>query len=137
MSRIVCPGHADEPAPGGLMVCVEVQGAYTDGSSRHERVFVPWYEARDDRLTAILAAHNREADVAGVDLDAHAASPGVAKALLERRVRSRGEEWDLVDRIRRRAVERGSPAAVINALTNAEDLAWARLLAAINEWRQA
>lgn len=65
------PMNAD-PCPGGWMVTVEVPNAYTDGSSRFDRVFVAAAEMTGDedaRMDAIVTAYERAplSGLSGVD----------------------------------------------------------------------
>jgi hypothetical protein len=80
-ARYVCLEHPEEAGPGGYWACVEIAGAYSDGSSRHDRVWVPGAlnGVAGVRAAAIVAAHDLheagrervrgERSVRGLDLD--------------------------------------------------------------------
>lgn len=129
MKRIICSVHPPEPAPGGRMVCVEFTDAYTDGSSRHERVYVPARLSRDARLAAI-ADQLDAPDDAGADIDTV-----TRRARLEREMDERWAEWQRWKTTREEAQARGMASAIVTALTGRENAAWTAYAQAINDWR--
>lgn len=80
-----------ERAPGGYEITVEVAGAYSDGRSREDKVFVDADEVdaaeSDDALLAIVAREvrgNRLRRLRGRDLDK--VTPAPAREALSRRL---------------------------------------------------
>lgn len=136
MTRII---RNAEPAPNGYIVEVEVTAAYTDGSSRIDRVFVATSELRgktpEQKRQAILDALDDDPmdGVAGVEVSA----PTVTKPILEDRMTGLYADWLRWKTTRTEAQARSLAAAVITALTNREDAAWAAYLASIQAWRTA
>lgn len=129
-----------EHAPGGYWVAVEVENAYTDGSSRFDRVFVPTADLRgktaEERRQAIRDALDDDplAGIAGQDADS---APTQTKAVLERRMEALYADWQRWKATRLEAQARSLAAGAITALTNREDAAWARYVVAIQAWRNA
>lgn len=119
------------------MVAIEVTGAYTDGSSRFDRVFVAREDLRgrtpEERRQSILDALDDDplAGIAGQEVVA----PTETKAILERRMESLFAVWRRWKETRLEAQARSLPAGVVTALTNREDAAWAAYAAAILQWR--
>jgi hypothetical protein len=77
-TRFVCEEHRPEIGAGGYWQCIEVTGAYRDGSSRHDRrVWVSGTlgAAPEQRAVAIMEAHDAFLEardgggVAGLDVD--------------------------------------------------------------------
>lgn len=70
-----------DSAPGGFMVTVEIENAYTDGTSRFDRVFLPYDDVAGRDEEHILAALVREvrenplANLVGRSLDRIAPAP--------------------------------------------------------------
>ena len=132
--------RSHEQAPGGFWVTIEVDNAYTDGTSRFDRVFVPAEELRgktpEERRQAIRDAMDDDplAGIAGEDADS---APTQTKAVLERRMEALYADWQRWKTTRVEAQARSLAQAVITALTNREDAAWTRYVAAIQAWRQA
>ena len=132
--------RSHEQAPGGFWVTIEAEDAYTDGSSRFDRVFVPIEDLRgktaEERRQAIRDALDDDplAGIAGEDADS---SPTQTKAILERRMEALFADWPRRKTTRTEAQARSVAAAAITALTNREDAAWARYVVAIQAWRAA
>lgn len=137
MSQRIILSH--EPAPGGHWVTIEVTNAYTDGTSRYDRVFVSRDELRgktaDERRQAILDALNDD-PLEGISGETVAA-PTQTKAILEARMVALYADWQRWKTTRVEAQDRENAAAVVTALTNRENAAWTRYVAAIQEWRSA
>lgn len=121
------------------MVAVEITDAYTDGSSRIDRVFVAREDLRgrtlEERRQAIMDALDDDplAGIAGVE----ASAPTQTKAIFERRMDELFADWQRWKTTRLEAKARSLPAGVVTALTNREDAAWAAYAAAILQWRGA
>ena len=132
--------RSHEQAPGGYWVVVEVENAYTDGTSRFDRVFVPAEDLRgktpEERRQAIRDALDDD-PLAGIAGEDATAEPTQTKALLERRMEALYADWQRWKTTRLEAQARSLAQAVITALTNREDAAWTRYVAAIQAWRQA
>lgn len=132
--------RSHEQAPGGFWVTIEVENAYTDGGSRFDRVFVADKDVRgrtaEERRQAIRDALDDDplAGIAGEDADS---APTQTKAILERRMEALYADWQRWKTTRVEAQARSLAQAVITALTNREDAAWTRYVAAIQAWRQA
>ncbi len=132
--------RSHEQAPGGFWVTIEVENAYTDGSSRFDRVFVPLEDLRgktaEERRQAILDALADD-PLAGISGEDATAAPTQTKAILERRMEALYADWQRWRNTRIEAQARSLAAAAITALTNREDAAWARYVVAIQAWRNA
>ena len=127
------------PSAGGYRVEVESTGAYTDGRSRFDRVYLTAAELRgktpEQKRQAILDALDDDplAGVAGVEVSA----PTLTKAILEDRMETLYADWQRWKTTRVEAQARSLAAAVVTALTNREDAAWTKYLQAIQAWRAA
>jgi hypothetical protein len=136
MSRII---RKSERVPGGYRVTIEVTNAYTDGSSRFDRVFVEREAVEGktlaERRQALFAAAAADpvADLRGEEV----AEPTPTKEILEERAVARYEQWQRWKTTRVEAEGRGLAAPVVSALQAREDVAWAAYLAVLNAWRQA
>jgi hypothetical protein len=136
MSRIIRNALT---APGGYWIDIEVPGAYTDGTSRIDRVFVAREDLRgrtlEERKQAILdaLADDPLAGIAGRE----ASAPTQTRAIFERRMESLYADWQRWKNTRLEAQARALGVASMNALTNREDAAWAAYAAAILQWRSA
>lgn len=133
MGRII---RSSRPCPGGRLVSIEVTEAYTDGRSRLEEVFVPdsavrGKSASEKRQAVYEAMGDPIAEVSGEDV----AEPAVSKDIVESRMVPLYETWQRWKATRLEAEARGMPAAVQQALTTRENLAWAAYVAAIVAWR--
>ena len=132
--------RSHEQAPGGYWVVVEVENAYTDGTSRFDRVVVPAEDLRgttpEERRQAIRDALDDDplAGISGEDADS---APTQTKAILERRMEALYADWQRWRNTRIEAQARSLAAGAITALTNREDAAWTRYVGAIQVWRQA
>jgi len=128
-----------EQVPGGWMVDLEIPGAFTDGTSRFERVFVSRDAAPNNTAAEVLDAINDAltndpaAQAVGQDVTAAQAT----KAVWEARITSRYGRWQMWKDIRVEAQARALPAAAITTLTNRENAAWSNLLDALTAWRAA
>ena len=106
-----------EQTPGGWMVDVEVPNAYTDGTSRFERVFVSRDSAPGGTAAEVLDAINDAmtndpaAQAIGQDVTAAQAT----KAVWEARITSRFDRWQMWKTIRVEAQARSLPAAAVTA----------------------
>jgi hypothetical protein len=112
---------------------LEVTNAYTDGTSRRDRVVVAVADGAtdDDILEAIVredAKLRTLAKIAGREIP----STGTTSELILERPFA---VWDRWKAIRTEAEARAAPAPLVAALTQREDRAWAALLAAIQTWR--
>jgi hypothetical protein len=121
------------------MVAIEVQDAYTDGTSRFDNVFVAAEKfrgnlSREQRQQAVWDALD-----AGPDdlIGQPAEAPSVTKAVAEDALVRPYERWQRWKVTRIEAQARGMPAPVVNALTAREDLAWLDYVAAVQAWRAA
>ena len=126
--------------PGGYRADVEFEAAYTDGSSRFERVFL----ARDDVhgnpaeaiRRAVRDAIDEDAGFAALQ-DADLDTIPVTKATLERQMVALFEEWQRWKATTDEAAARGEPLPVRIALASRTDAAWARYRTSIQAWRVA
>ena len=127
-----------EQVPGGWMVDLEIPNAYTDGTSRFERVFVSRDDVPGNTADELLdAAHDAltndpAAQAIGQDVTAAQAT----KAGWEARITKLFARWQMWKAIRVEAQARSLPAAAVTALTNRENAAWTALLDALTEWRK-
>ena len=133
MGRII---RSSRPCPGGRLVSIEITEAYTDGRSRLEEVFIADAAVRGktpaEKLQALFEAIGDPiAEVSGEDV----AEPAVSKDIVESRMVPLYETWQRWKATRLEAEARGMPAAVQQALTTRENLAWAAYVAAIVAWR--
>ena len=126
-------------APGGWWVTVEVPSAYTDGTSRFDKVFVP-----RDAVTGKTPEQVRQAVKDAVDddplaplLGATVTTPTQTKPVFEDRMVAQYERWRRWQQTRVEAQSRALAAGVITALTNQENAAWSDYATAINSWRLA
>jgi len=124
-----------EAVAGGWMFKIEVPNAYTDGSSRYDSVFVSAAELKgkspDQAQQAILDAMEVP------DVRGELTAPAATKEILEDRMEARYEVWQRWKATKAEAVARSLPAAVVTALTNRENAAWAAYLDVIQQWRAA
>ena len=129
---------AREHCPGGYMVTLEIPGAYTDGSSRFEKVFVP-FEAVRGKTPAQKrqALFDAIADELGGFVGAEVSEPPATKEILEDRMTAKYEEWQRWKTTRVEAQARSLPGNQVNALANKEDAVWAAYVALIQAWRAA
>lgn len=123
----------------GYKVIVETPAAYADGFARVDDVHLPREalqgKSREERIEAIRAAiADKHRDLRDVDLDLPITE---TKAIWESRMLARYERWQRWKVTREEAESRTLSAAIITALTTAEDAAWAAYAQAINAWRQA
>lgn len=129
-----------EPYRGGYLFDVERTEAFSDGSSRFERVFLERGEVvgktPSQKVQAILDAldDNPLDGIAGLDASV---PPAVTKAIVEDRMVAEYEDWQRWKTTRVEAQARSLAAAVITALTNREDAAWAKYVQSIQAWRNA
>ena len=124
---------------GGWLIDIEVQNAFTDGTSRFERVFVSRDDVPGNTADELLdAAHDAltndpAAQAIGQDVTAAQAT----KAVWEARITKLFARWQMWKTIRVEAQARSLPAAAVTALTNRENAAWTALLDALTAWRAA
>lgn len=126
--------------PGGYRADVEFEAAYTDGSSRFERVFLAREDVHGASHEAIRrAVRDAIAEDAGFAAlqDADLNTIPVTKATLERQMVALFDEWWRWKSTFDESTARGEPGAVRNALASKTDAAWARYRTAIIEWRAA
>lgn len=130
-----------EPAPGGYWVDIEVTEAFTDGTSRIDRVFVTESELRGksaaERRQAIYDALKAQDEVLSGVAGQVADEPAQTKAIYERRMEVLYADWQRWKATRLEAQARGLQAVIITALTAREDAAWTRYGQAILAWRTA
>ena len=128
-----------ERGPNGWNVTIEHPNAYTDGTSRTERVTIPYAKLEgktpDQVRQAIKDAVDDDPirDILGEDV----AAPAQTKAILEDRMEALFADWQRWKLTRGEAQARTLPPAAITALTNREDAAWARYVQSIQQWRTA
>lgn len=127
-----------KPCPGGRLVTIEVEAAYTDGRSRFDEVFVADSAVRGkssaQKLQAVYDALSDDmADVRGTAVSA----PAATKDIIEDRMVALYEDWQRWKATRAEAQARSLAAGVITALTNREDAAWAKYVQSIQVWRNA
>ncbi len=128
-----------ERAAGGFAVTIEHENAYTNGSSRFEKVHVSDAavrgKSRDQVRQAIKDAADADpiADIIGEDV----AAPTPTKPILEERMVAQYERWQRWKNTRLEAQARGLAGAVVTAVTNVENDAWGDYVAAVQAWRQA
>jgi len=134
MSRIT--GY--ERAPGGWFVNLEIPNAYTDGTSRFERVFVARDDVPGNTADELLdAAHDALTnDPAAQAIGQDVTGATATKAVWEARLTKLYTRWQQWKAIRVEAQARSLPAAAVTALTNRENAAWSALLDALTEWRK-
>lgn len=135
MGRII---RKARPAPGGYMVEIEVENAYTDGRSRTDEVFVAadalrGKTAAEKRQAIVDALTNPIAEIAGFE----ATEPPEDKDILEGRMVALYEAWQRWKNTREEATTRSLPNAVLTALQARENAAWTRYAQAIDRWRTA
>lgn len=136
MTRII---RSAEPQGAGYIVTVEVTDAYTDGTSRFDRVYVARDEMRGrtpaERRQAVLEAIDDDpvADIVGDEVVA----PTVTRDILERRMEATYADWQRWKTTREEAQVRALAANVINAITARESAAWAEYLDILQMWRKA
>lgn len=135
MSRII---RKSRPCPGGRLVTIEVEAAYTDGRSRFDEVFVADGAVRGktpaQKLQAVYDALADDlADVRGTAV----AAPAATRDIIEDRMVALYEDWQRWKTTRIEAQTRSLGAGVITALTNREDAAWAKYVLSIQAWRNA
>lgn len=136
MGRII---RSFERTNGGFNITVEVTGAYTDGSSRLDTVWV----SRDDmrgktqqqRRQAIFDA--LEDDPLGDAAGLPAERPAQTREVFEDRAIAKFEAWQRWKLTREEAQARGLAGGVITSLTNREDAAWSDYLDVLIAWRSA
>jgi len=128
-----------EQVPGGWMVDLEIPNAFTDGTSRFERVFVSRDDVPGNTADELLdAAHDALAnDPAAQAIGQDVTAAQSTKAVWEARITPRYARWQMWKTIRVEAQARSLPAAAVTALTNRENAAWTALLDALTAWRQA
>ena len=126
--------------PGGYRADVEFEAAYTDGSSRFERVFLSREDVHAASPEAIRRAVRDAIDedagfrfLQAADLD----TIPVTKATLERQMVALFDEWQRWKATTDEAAARGEPLPVRDALANRTDAAWARYRSSIQAWRVA
>jgi len=136
MTRRVVGG---EPVAGGWMVSVEVPNAYTDGTSRFERVFVSRDDVPGNTADELLdAAHDALTnDPAAQAIGQDVTNTTATKVVWEARITKLYTRWQQWKTIRLEAQARSLPAAAVTALTNRENAAWSALLDALTAWRAA
>ncbi len=127
-----------ERAAGGFAITIEHQNAYTDGSSRFEKVTVPASAIRGKtpaqiRQAVVDALDDPLADIIGEEVDA----PTPTKDILWERAEALFANWKMAKETRIEAQARTMAAAVITAFTNAENALWAQYMQTMNEWRLA
>ena len=127
-----------DQAPGGWMVDLEIPNAYTDGTSRFERVFVSRDNVPGNTADELLdAAHDALTnDPAGQAIGQDVTAAQATKAVWEARIGPRYARWQMWKTIRVEAQARALPAPAVTALTNRENAAWTALLDALTEWRK-
>jgi hypothetical protein len=128
-----------EQAPGGFIVTIEVTNAYTDGSSRFERVFVADDAVRGKSLDEVRQAVKDAVDddpIAGI-LGETVSAPTQTKAILWQRAKALYADWQMAKTTRIEAQARSMAAGVITALQNAEDARWTAYTTTLNSWRLA
>lgn len=131
--------HSWQPAPGGFEIEVEVENAYTDGSSRFDRIFVAHADmptgTREEAQQAALDAFQRRPldQLIGQALTA----PAQTKAVLEVAMVALYEDWQRWKITRLEAEARLLASAIITALTSRENTAWTQYATAVNAWRLA
>lgn len=128
-----------ESAPGGYMLTVEHTGAFTDGTSRFEQVFVA-----DAVVTNKTPEQVRQAvkdaidnDPIGQLLGTNVTTPTQTKPVREERMVRQYERWRRWQQTRVEAQARALSATIITALTAQEDAAWGDYATAIQAWRTA
>ncbi len=128
-----------EPVPGGFMVTVEVPGAYTDGSSRLDRVFVHADAVRGRTVEQVRQAVKDalDDDPLGAILGEDVVVPTQTKTVVEDQMVLLYGAWRRWQATRVEAQARGLAGAVIAALQAKEDAAWFAYGSAITEWRKA
>lgn len=128
-----------ERVAGGWAITVEVPNAYTDGSSRLDRVYLRDQDVRGKGPEQVAQAIQ---DALDDDPLAQLVGQPVAalvqtRAVLEDRMVALYEAWQRWQRTRAEAQARGLPLAVVTALTAREAAAWAAYVDAISGWRTA
>ena len=125
-----------EQVPGGWMVDLEIPGAFTDGTSRFERVFVSRDDVPGNTADELLdAAHDALTnDPAAQAIGQDVTNATATKTVWEARITKLYARWQMWKAIRVEAQARSLPAAAVTALTNRENAAWTALLDALTEW---
>lgn len=128
-----------ERVSGGWQVTIEVPNAYTDGTSRFDRIFLADADIRGKTLNEV-----RQAVKDAVDDDPLQAvigeavtTPTQTKAILWERAKAAYADWQMAKATRIEAQARSMAAAVITALTNAENALWTDYTTTLNQWRLA
>ena len=129
-----------EPVPGGYAVDIEVTGAFTDGSSRFDKVHVPaaLVDGRtvEEITQAVADAVNNAplAQLVGVTL----AVPAATKELLVQQIEAAYASWQMWKAINAEVVARNvGGLALQSALANYAEDRWTRLLNILSAWRTA
>ena len=125
-----------EQVPGGWMVDLEIPNAFTDGTSRFERVFVSRDDVPGNTADELLdAAHDALTnDPAAQAIGQDVTNATATKTVWEARITKLYARWQMWKAIRVEAQARSLPAAAVTALTNRENAAWTALLDALTEW---
>jgi hypothetical protein len=127
----------------GWLITLETENAFNAGgaspTSRFETIKVPFEAARGKTPEEL---HQLVMDMTGDDpfgavVGAVVAAPTQTKAIHEARMVALYETWQRWQNTRLEAAAQGLAAAVITALKNREDAAWAAYVQVIQSWRSA
>lgn len=126
-----------EAVPGGFMVTVEVPGAFTDGTSRLDKVFVADAAVRGKTQAQQLHAIQQAVDVdpLAAVVGADVTAPAETREMLEDRMEALYADWQRWKATHAEATSRGLAANVVTALLNRTNAAWAAYVSAIQSWR--
>jgi len=128
-----------EPAPGGYMVTIEIENAYTDGRSRFDRVFVKADDvvgkSREEQLLAVKAALGTSlAELRGADPSAPVTE---TKAVLEARLRQQVYDVANLITVHNAAVALGRPQSEITAWATLRNQLYFASLDTLEAWGSA
>ena len=130
-------GH--EPAPGGYMVTIEIENAYTDGTSRFDRVFVKAEDVHgktfEEQLLAVKAALGTSlAELQGADPSAPVSE---TKAVLEARLRQQVYDVANLVTVHNEAVALGRPQDEITKWAGLRNDLYFAALDTLEAWADA
>ena len=128
-----------ERGPNGWNVTIEHPNAYTDGTSRTERVTIPYAKLEGKTPDQVRQAIKDavDDDPLGPVIGEAVAAPTPTKAILWDRAKAAYADWQMAKTTRVEAQARSMAAAVITALTNAENALWTDYATTLNQWRLA